>query len=1501
MKMADSGWAELGKAREQLAVDNLEAALDALGNAVNQFKRSGDAQGESTALGWLASIHNSLGNFDQSVYFHETGLAAAQKIGHFNNLIIDHLDGIGTGYSNLGRWQEAINYYEQALQECNKPIVGLRQLKANILGHLANVYLRYTKRTQEALQLYDQAISIMEQFDSSAEMGYVLTFKGHALDALGMHEQALRLHETARQIATQRNDRGLLAACYAHMSGSYGFLNNHDLRRSCLEKALELDKETGNKQGLNRDYLLLGELFEQQQEYDAAIHSYEDGLLLARSIKDVKNTLHFLKGIADFYIRKQQGSTAEKYLQQALELCRELGLKREEIGIHLSLASIDARLPTITRNVEDALKVAREEGYRDLELQALIIVARVYESGQDFVQARKGYQEIVKFLEDRRSSYHIQEYARAFSEQYSTYYERLVDLHITLGADEDAFYVAEQSRARILNNIIQASQAYSRPISEQNQQQDYRQICNRIIELSQQINYYRQLGDSYTYHVELLVKNLNKALNEETESILKIRQPIDPDQAILQGKIIEVKTVQEQLRNLAHPILVLSYYSTAHNTYVFLISSDDFVVQPLGISQNVLRDLVISFRHSIHGAEAQILTPSEPEQRQLSRQLYEFLLRPVESKLKSFTHLCIIPHGPLYTLPFHALHDGDQYLIEWESISFSYSASVSTLSWFLNHNITPPQNCLAFADPKSELPPLPFARQEIASIQETLGQDRCSIVTGDQATRNKLYTAAENNEFDTWHLATHAVFIEQAPHLSYIQMASTQDDGHMFAFEIADLPSAPKMVVASACETALTGEAAGDELNGLLFSFIAAGSQTVIASLWPVADLSTTSLMIRFYEQIQNSSPYNAALGLRNAQLALLRDSRTSSPYFWAPFTLYGCWSSLPQKDRGGVDITLPVSSSRQPTNAIAVERQAQIHFERGNSLLNKAVLATSHGTSAEELRDAVAEFDKAISFLPEYQLAYRQRGIAYYQQDNTNLAIADLHRAVQLDPNDALASACLGWLLGHGPETNTDALQYLNLAFEREPRIQIRLWKITTYAIQRLQNRIALEIEIATLSELIDKSAATPINYVQRATAYRKLSYIDRHQEMERNALADFQRALELHPNYPPAKLGIAFVEYSNFKPGAVTVYEEILGLDDKSAEAHYRLASAYQYNQQIDESIRSYLTSIQLEPRIAEVYQGLGEAYIRNGDLPKAIDAFEQTIRIDPNNFTAYLYLNSIYRAINRPEESRQAYEDCQRTCYFQTYDDKLGITLDYDIVQWISELARRYNSGIYQKPLPFAVTKRYMDKGNGLANGNSVPQAIECYTELLNQDSFHAAAYAFRGGCYGLLQKFDLGIADCQRAIELDPKCANAYFNLYVIYKSRWQNDKAQQMLDRAIMLDPELAKQDIKNSPKPPVPENIKEVLFGTELETAFEDAYNTSGMECEFCKKKLRRPLGRRFEIKPAEMKTYLDGIPYICPNCKIISCFKCSADPEMGQVICRKCGIEMKIWGSGKN
>src|SRR5262249_32095818 len=57
------------------------------------------------------------------------------------------------------------------------------------------------------------------------------------------------------------------------------------------------------------------------------------------------------------------------------------------------------------------------------------------------------------------------------------------------------------------------------------------------------------------------------------------------------------------------------------------------------------------------------------------RELYMELLAPIRSHLKG-RHLIVVPHEALHHVPFHALFDGNRYLIDSFTVSYAPSASI---------------------------------------------------------------------------------------------------------------------------------------------------------------------------------------------------------------------------------------------------------------------------------------------------------------------------------------------------------------------------------------------------------------------------------------------------------------------------------------------------------------------------------------------------------------------------------------------------------------------------------------------------------------------------------------------------------------------------------------------------------------------------------------------------------------------------------------------------------
>lgn len=113
------------------------------------------------------------------------------------------------------------------------------------------------------------------------------------------------------------------------------------------------------------------------------------------------------------------------------------------------------------------------------------------------------------------------------------------------------------------------------------------------------------------------------------------------------------------------------------------------------------------------------------------------------------------------------------------------------------------------------------------------------------------------NESRLIHLATHGLLDDtlKSGVPGAIALAPDVDDsGFLTAGEILSLKLNAELVILSACVTGL-GRITGDGIVGLSRSLIAAGVPRLLVSLWAVSDLSTTLLMVKFHEMLQDLCP----------------------------------------------------------------------------------------------------------------------------------------------------------------------------------------------------------------------------------------------------------------------------------------------------------------------------------------------------------------------------------------------------------------------------------------------------------------------------------------------------------------------------------------------------------------------------------------------------------------------------------------------------------------------
>ncbi len=261
-----------------------------------------------------------------------------------------------------------------------------------------------------------------------------------------------------------------------------------------------------------------------------------------------------------------------------------------------------------------------------------------------------------------------------------------------------------------------------------------------------------------------------------------------------------------------------------------------------------------------------------------------------ENRIDQLSKLTIIPDRKLLKLPFEALYLNGQLVLEKFDVSYQYSTSFlyRETSRHINKNFVGFASNYQSRDTAIMFAELPYAMEELRSAQKLLnGQIFLN------ASANKANFIAHSGKSGILHLALHSQQNYAYPDQSSLIFQSGDTYEHLTATEIYNLDLSCDLTVLSACNTAAGEINPGDGVRSITRSFIHAGSNSVLTTLWEAPDVSTSEIIRNFYQELKDGSSKDQAL--RNAKLEYLEQAIPSyqHPKYWAHLVLIGDNSSM--------------------------------------------------------------------------------------------------------------------------------------------------------------------------------------------------------------------------------------------------------------------------------------------------------------------------------------------------------------------------------------------------------------------------------------------------------------------------------------------------------------------------------------------------------------------------------------------------------------------------------
>jgi tetratricopeptide (TPR) repeat protein len=261
----------------------------------------------------------------------------------------------------LYRW----GYYIRLIELRKKLVRRLTDLSLRMvnLGNLGRAYHRHLGQVGQAIDLYEQALSIARETDDRQGECIWFVSLGTAYYDLGQVERSIKFNEQSLAIAREIGDRHREMVALNNLGLAYRASGDINRAISLYEQALIIARAIEDHQGQSTALGSLGFAFRAQGWFEQAVVFYQKALTIAHDIGDRREEEVALGGLGRTYRALGKIMRAVECYEDALLIARETSdhLKESAQLVFLGIAYRDlGQIERSLRFYEEALAIARK-------------------------------------------------------------------------------------------------------------------------------------------------------------------------------------------------------------------------------------------------------------------------------------------------------------------------------------------------------------------------------------------------------------------------------------------------------------------------------------------------------------------------------------------------------------------------------------------------------------------------------------------------------------------------------------------------------------------------------------------------------------------------------------------------------------------------------------------------------------------------------------------------------------------------------------------------------------------------------------------------------------------------------------------------------------------------------------------------------------------------------------------------------------------------------------
>ena len=287
-----------------------------------------------------------------------------------------------------------------------------------------------------------------------------------------------------------------------------------------------------------------------------------------------------------------------------------------------------------------------------------------------------------------------------------------------------------------------------------------------------------------------------------------------------------------------------------------------------------------------------------------------------------------------------------------------------------------------------------------------------------------------------------------------------------------------------------------------------------------------------------------------------------------------------------------------------------------------------------------------------------------------------------------------------------------------------------------------------------------------------------------KKEALASFQNALKLSPNYLPALEGAAQIEYEQGSPEAAVLLQRVLKIAPDDSTAHAMLASLAYKNHNCPEAVSHFENSGSLLQSEQSALRQYGICLAKMKRYGAAIATFQKLIEKPGDSRNDRLRLASLQMSDGKPAEAVQTLQPV-----LQNHPDTAVLSLAaqaYEDQKDTPQAVKLLHQAIVENPKNVDLYLQFADLS---FVHQSFQVGVDMMSAGLNLQPDAAALYLARGVLYVQLADYDHAEADVEKAQELNPQLSVSDAARGMIAQQKDDLDKALALVRARLSKNPD----------------------------------------------------------------------------------------------------------------